>query len=238
MRLPQGFAVGGEARFALLSADTRLPANVAGTGCSPGGGIAGTDQPRPFSSVNHTIGESSPTFMQWAIPPASGAGSPSPYTCGSTSTRPRCSPGKGKIEKPALGPAETPIAQVLRRQRRDSLTFGSAVCCFGFGLPGQHLLHSYAQTRTGYSRGSIPCSTVCCGSSCASCSPRFPLFMTNSGRRRVLLAAGVLHPGRQANAADRLRQPQLCSCGGCRHSAIGGFGFEPTASVHPRTVCY
>ncbi len=98
-------------------------------------------------------------------------------------------------------------------------------------LPGQHLPGSYAQTRLGYSRGSILFDSVL-GGRCASCSPRFlPLFATNSGRRRVLLAGSTLVA--VGHAADRLRH-LVCSrwlSSACMPSADR---FRTHGIVHPR----
>ncbi|EFD76872.1 predicted protein [Mycobacterium tuberculosis T85] len=68
MRLLQGFAVGGEwAGSALLSAEY-APASKRGwygMFTVVGGGIALVLTSLTFLGVNYTIGESSPTFMQW-----------------------------------------------------------------------------------------------------------------------------------------------------------------------------
>lgn len=139
-------------------------------------------------------------------------------------------------EKTRLGPAETPIAQVLRRQRREIvLAAGSAVCCFGYVYLASTYLASYAQTRLGYSRGSILFDSVLGGLLCIVFTALSSALCDQLGRRRVLLAgwAVALPWSLLVMPLIDSGSPSLFAVAVVGMYAIGGFGFGPTASFIP-----
>lgn len=247
MRLLQGFAVGGEwAGSALLSAEY-APASKRGwygMFTVVGGGIALVLTSLTFLGVNYTIGESSPTFMQWGwrIPFLVSAAliAVALYVRFNIDETPVFARERAD-EKTRLGPAETPIAQVLRRQRREIvLAAGSAVCCFGFVYLASTYLASYAQTRLGYSRGSILFDSVLGWTAVHRVHRAFfrSLRPTRAPPRPIGRVGGGSTLVAVGHAADRLRQPQFVR-GGCRrHVCHRRIRFRTHGIVHPRTVCY
>lgn len=242
MRLLQGFAVGGEwAGSALLSAEY-APASKRGwygMFTVVGGGIALVLTSLTFLGVNYTIGESSPTFMQWGwrIPFLVSAAliAVALYVRFNIDETPVFARERAD-EKTRLGPAETPIAQVLRRQRREIvLAAGSAVCCFGFVYLASTYLASYAQTRLGYSRGSILFDSVLGGLLCIVFTALSSALCDQLGRRRVLLAgwAVALPWSLLVMPLIDSGSPSLFAVAVVGMYAIGGFGFGPTASFIP-----
>lgn len=242
MRLLQGFAVGGEwAGSALLSAEY-APASKRGwygMFTVVGGGIALVLTSLTFLGVNYTIGESSPTFTQWGwrIPFLVSAAliAVALYVRFNIDETPVFARERAD-EKTRLGPAETPIAQVLRRQRREIvLAAGSAVCCFGFVYLASTYLASYAQTRLGYSRGSILFDSVLGGLLCIVFTALSSALCDQLGRRRVLLAgwAVALPWSLLVMPLIDSGSPSLFAVAVVGMYAIGGFGFGPTASFIP-----
>lgn len=204
MRLLQGFAVGGEwAGSALLSAEY-APASKRGwygMFTVVGGGIALVLTSLTFLGVNYTIGESSPTFMQWGwrIPFLVSAAliAVALYVRFNIDETPVFARERAD-EKTRLGPAETPIAQVLRRQRREIVLEPAAPFAASASSTWPALTWPATLKPDWGIRAAASCSTVCWVDCCASCSPRFlPLFATNSGAAASYWPGGRwLYPGR------------------------------------------
>lgn len=246
MRLLQGFAVGGEwAGSALLSAEY-APASKRGwygMFTVVGGGIALVLTSLTFLGVNYTIGESSPTFMQWGwrIPFLVSAAliAVALYVRFNIDETPVFARERAD-EKTRLGPAETPIAQVLRRQRREIvLAAGSAVCCFGFVYLA-HLLGQLRSNPTGVFARQHPVRQ-CAGWTAVHRVHRAffrSLRPTRAPPRPIGRVGGGSTLVAVGHAADRLRQPQFVR-GGCRrHVCHRRIRFRTHGIVHPRTVCY
>jgi MFS family permease len=158
LRLLQGFALGGEwAGSALLSAEYAPTAKRGFYGMFTlvGGRAAIVLSSLTFLSVNYTIGEHSPAFMQW--------GWRLPFLISAVLI------GIGlyvrlKIDETPVFVEEkarhlipiAPLAELLRLQRREvALAVGSVVGVSSFGYMAGTYLATYANTHLGYSRNVI-----------------------------------------------------------------------------------
>lgn len=106
---------------------------------------------------------------------------------------------------------------------------GSAVCCFGFVYLASTYLASYAQTRLGYSRGSILFDSVLGGLLCIVFTALSSALCDQLGRRRVLLAgwAVALPWSLLVMPLIDSGSPSLFAVAVVGMYAIGGFGFDP-----------
>jgi metabolite-proton symporter len=158
LRLLQGFAVGGEwAGSALLSAEY-APSTKRGfySMFTPlGGGIGGMLASLTFLGVNYTIGEHSPTFIQW--------GWRLPFLFSAAligiGLYVRLNIDETPVfteEKARQAVTKTPLAELLRLQRREiALAAGSVVGGYTFNFVASTYLATYAHTNLGYSRNIV-----------------------------------------------------------------------------------
>ncbi|BBX62911.1 MFS transporter [Mycobacterium saskatchewanense] len=155
LRLMQGFAVGGEwAGSVLLSAEYAPPGKRGWYGMFTllGGGTAGVLASLTFLTVNLTIGEKSPAFMDWGwrIPflISTGLIGIALYVRLNIDETPVFAEEKARHLVP-----KAPLAELLRYQRREILLVAG---CFlggmGFVYIGNTFLVMYAHSHLGYSR--------------------------------------------------------------------------------------
>lgn len=241
MRLLQGFAVGGEwAGSALLSAEY-APASKRGwygMFTVVGGGIALVLTSLTFLGVNYTIGESSPTFMQWGwrIPFLVSAAliAVALYVRFNIDETPVFARERAD-EKPVWAQPKRRLPKYCGGSGEIVLAAGSSFCCFGFVYLASTYLASYAQTRLGYSRGSILFDSVLGGLLCIVFTALSSALCDQLGRRRVLLAgwAVALPWSLLVMPLIDSGSPSLFAVAVVGMYAIGGFGFGPTASFIP-----
>jgi metabolite-proton symporter len=194
LRLLQGFAVGGEwAGSALLSAEYAPPdkRGLYGSFTLLGGGIASVLANSTFLTVNHTIGESSPAFMQWGwrIPfLISGALIViALYVRLNINETPVFAREKARAKARNAAP-EAPVTEVLRLQLREiALAAGSVVGCYGFVYMSSTYLTNYAHTHLGYSRDLVLFVGVLGGLASIVCVTFSAGMSDRVGRRRMML---------------------------------------------------
>jgi metabolite-proton symporter len=158
LRLLQGFALGGEwAGAALLSAEY-APATKRGfysmftqLGSDTAAMLAGLT----FLSVNYTIGEHSPAFLQWGwrLPFLFSAAliAIGLYARLNISETPVFIAEKARQAVPT-----TPLAELLQLQRREvALAIGSLLGCFTFNHMVSTYLATHAHIDLGYSRNVV-----------------------------------------------------------------------------------
>jgi MFS family permease len=158
LRLLQGFAVGGEwAGSVLLSAEYAPDDRRGRYGMFTllGGGTAAVLSSLTFLGVSFTIGENSPAFLQWGwrIPFLISAGliAIAWYVRLRIDETPVFA-----AEKARNFVAKTPIAELLRLQRREIvLAGGSLLGGFGFAYMANTYLTRFAHYQLGYTRSFI-----------------------------------------------------------------------------------
>ncbi len=202
LRLLQGFAIGGEwAGSALLSAES-APTHKRGyygMFTAIGGGVALVLSGLTYLGVNYTVGADSFAFVDW--------GWRSPFLLSAVlivvGLYVRLKIGEtpvfaGEMAKADAGEATrnpAPLAEVLRRQRRELvLAAGSVLAVFGYLYLASTYLPSYAQTRLGYSRDFILLVGVLGGLTCIVFASTTATLCDRFGRRRLMLvgwAAGL-----------------------------------------------
>ena len=158
LRLVQGFAVGGEwAGSALLSAEYAPDGRrgLYGMFTLLGGGVAGIMSSLTFLGVNVTIGEYSPEFLQW--------GWRVPFLISGVMIALALYVRLNIDETPVFAEEKarnlvpkTPLAEVLRLQRREIvLAGGSVLGSIAFVYMGNTYLAMYAHSHLGYTRSFI-----------------------------------------------------------------------------------
>lgn len=193
LRLLQGFAVGGEwAGSALLSAET-APADKRGRyGMFTviGGGIAVVVSSLTFLGVNYTIGEGSSAFLSW--------GWRIPFLFSAVliafalyvRLHIKETPAFAAVlaEQDRNSAAATPIAEVLRLQRREVVLAGGCVLgCIGLVYLASTYLTAYAHTHLGYSHNVILSVGALGGLTCIAFAAFTSTLCDRFGRRRVIL---------------------------------------------------
>lgn len=247
MRLLQGFAVGGEwAGSALLSAEY-APASKRGwygMFTVVGGGIALVLTSLTFLGVNYTIGESSPTFMQWGwrIPFLVSAAliAVALYVRFNIDETPVFARERAD-EKNPFGPSRNAdCPSTAAAAARDSLGRRQRRLLLRLRLPGQHLLGQLRSNPTGVFARQHPVRQ-CAGWTAVHRVHRAffrSLRPTRAPPRPIGRVGGGSTLVAVGHAADRLRQPQFVR-GGCRrHVCHRRIRFRTHGIVHPRTVCY
>lgn len=158
LRLLQGFAVGGEwAGSVLLSAEYAPVGRRGWYGMftSLGGGTAGVLASLTFLTVDLTMGENSPAFMEWGwrVPflISSGLIAIALYVRLNIEETPVFVEEKARDLVP-----KAPLAELFRLQRREIvLVAGSFLGGMGFVYLGNTFLVMYAHNHLGYSRSFI-----------------------------------------------------------------------------------
>ncbi|OSC35700.1 MFS transporter [Mycobacterium decipiens] len=242
MRLLQGFAVGGEwAGSALLSAECAPVAKRGRYGMFTivGGGIALVFSSLTFLGVNYTIGESSPLFLQWGwrIPFLISAGliAIALYVRLNIDETPVFARERA-AETASSGATRTPIAEVLRRQRREIiLAAGSSVTCFGFVYLASTYFATYAHTHLGYSRGSILFDGVLGGLTSIAFTAFSAGLSDQFGRRRLILVGwtAALPWALLVMPLIDSGNPSLFAIAVIGMYAVAAFAFGPMASFIP-----
>jgi metabolite-proton symporter len=190
LRLLQGFALGGEwAGSALLSAEYAPTAKRGFYGMfTPlGDGTSAVLAFMTFLGVNYTIGEHSPTFMQW------GWRLPFLFSAALIGigmyVRLKIDETPVFVEENArrLVP-KVPLAELLRLQRREvALAAGSFLAIFTFDHMVSTYLATYAHINLGYSRNMILFVGVLSGLACMVFVAFSATLCDRVGRRRMIL---------------------------------------------------
>lgn len=238
LRLAQGFAVGGEfAGSALLSAEYAPPDKRGWYGMFTiiGGGAALTLTSLTFLGVNYTIGEHSPAFLQWGwrIPFLISAAliGIALYVRLNINETPEF-----LREKALGGGLQAPVADVLRRQRREIvLAAGASVSGFGFVYLASTYLATYARTQLGYSRGLILVNGVVGGLACIALAALGAALSDQVGRRRIMLIGRALALPWSLVVMPLIDsgRPTLFAVAVIGMYAVSSFGSGPTASFIP-----
>ncbi len=197
LRLLQGFAIGGEwAGSALLAAEYAPAAKRGWYGMfTPlGSGAAAVLASLTFLTVNYTIGENSPAFLQWGwrIPflisaVLIGIGL---YVRLNINETPLFAE-----EKARNAVRKAPVAEVLRLQRREVvLAAGSFLGAFTLSFMGGSYLAAYAHTNLGYSRNLMLFVGVLTGLAQIAAVVLSAALCDRVGHRRIVLVglAGCL----------------------------------------------
>jgi metabolite-proton symporter len=190
LRLLQGFSLGGEwAGSALLSAEYAPAAKRGFYGMFTlfGGGAATMLASLTFLGANYTIGETSAAFMQWGwrIPflisaALIGIGL---YVRLNIDETPVFAEEKAHNQV-----ARTPLAEVLRLQRREIvLAAGSILGCFSFSFMASSYLAAYANTQLGYSRNVVLLVGLLGGLADIALIAPSAALSDRVGRRRMML---------------------------------------------------
>lgn len=190
LRLLQGFALGGEwAGSALLSAEYAPAAKrgLFGMFTQVGAGTGTVLASLTFLSVNYTIGEHSPAFMQWGwrIPflisaALVGIALYVRLKIGET-------PAFAEEKAHSLVP-KAPLAEVLRLQRREvALATGAVLGCFSFPYMASSYLATYGYNHLGYSRSIVLFVGVLGGLAYITSNACSATFCDRIGRRRMML---------------------------------------------------
>ena len=238
LRLLQGFAVGGEwAGSALLSAEY-APAGKRGRyGMFTllGGGVAAILTSLTFLGVNFSIGENSPGFMQWGwrIPFLISAAliGIALYVRLNIDETPVFAEEKARNLVP-----KTPIAELLRLQRREIvLAGGSIMGALGFAYMGNTYFAMYAHSQLGYTRGFI-WVVGAIGGAVSIASVAFSATLCDRvGRRRMMLIgwAGCVPWSFLVLPLMDSGKPVLYAVAIVGMVAIAGIGSGPTAALIP-----
>jgi MFS family permease len=197
LRLLQGFAIGGEwAGSALLAAEYAPAAKRGWYGMfTPlGSGAAAVLASLTFLTVNYTIGENSPAFLQW--------GWRIPFLISAVligiGVYVRLNINETPLfaeEKARNTVRKAPVAEVLRLQRREVvLAAGSFLGAFTLSFMGGSYLAAYAHTNLGYSRNLMLFVGVLTGLAQIAAVVLSAALCDRVGRRRIVLAglAGCL----------------------------------------------
>ncbi|GFG67290.1 MFS transporter [Mycobacterium kubicae] len=238
LRLLQGFAVGGEwAGSALLSAEY-APAGKRGRyGMFTllGGGTAAVLSSLTFLGVSSTIGENSPAFLQWGwrIPFLISAAliAIALYVRLNINETPVFAQEKARDLIP-----KTPIAEVLRLQRREIvLAGGSILGGFGFAYTSSTFLAIYAHSHLGYSRGFIWTVSALGGLASITCVALSATLSDRVGRRRMMLVGwlGCLPWSFVVIPLMDTGEPALYAVAIVGMSSLAGIGSGPTAAFIP-----
>ncbi|HYB35443.1 MAG TPA: MFS transporter [Mycobacterium sp.] len=190
LRLLQGFAVGGEwAGSTLLSAEYAPAARrgLYGMFTPLGGGTALVLTSLTFLGVNHTIGESSPAFMQWGwrLPFLISAALIviALYVRLNIDETPVFAAEKARNLVP-----KAPIREVLHLQRREiALAGGSVLSSFGFVYMASTYFTAYAHSHLGYSRSLVLSVGVLGGLASIAFVALSASLSDRVGRRRMML---------------------------------------------------
>lgn len=238
LRLLQGFAVGGEfAGSALLSAEYAPPdkRGLYGMFTIIGGGAALVVTSLTFLGVNYTIGERSPAFMQW--------GWRIPFLVSvvliAIALYVRLNIDETPVfarEKARSGGSEAPVAEVLRRQRREIvLAAGAGMSGFAFVYLASTYFATYARTQLGYSRGLILFDGVVGGLTCIVFAAFGAALSDQLGRRRIMLLGRTLALPVALVVMPLIDsgRPELYALALIGMYAVAAFGAGPTASFIP-----
>ncbi|MEE6175778.1 MFS transporter [Mycobacterium sp. 050134] len=190
LRLMQGFAVGGEwAGSVLLSAEYAPPGRRGWYGMFTllGGGTAGVLASLTFLTINLTIGEKSPEFMDWGwrIPflISTGLIGIALYVRLNIDETPVFAEEKARHLVP-----RAPLAELLRYQRREIvLVAGCFLGGMGFVYIGNTFLVMYAHSHLGYSRTFIWSIGALGGLTSIAFVSLSAWLSDRVGRRRVML---------------------------------------------------
>ncbi|MBO0881387.1 MAG: MFS transporter, partial [Mycobacterium sp.] len=194
LRLLQGLALGGEwSGTALLSAEYAPAAKRGRYGMvtEVGAGTGTMLASLTFLSVNYTIGEHSPGFVQWGwrLPfllsaALIGVGL---YVRLNIAETPVFAEEKARQKKP-----KAPLAELLRLQRREVvLATGSVLGCFAFSYLVGTYLATYAHNNLGYSRNLILFVGVLSGPTTIALAALSATLSDRVGRRRMMLVAST-----------------------------------------------
>jgi MFS family permease len=238
LRLLQGFAVGGEwAGSALLSAE-HAPASSRGRyGMFTllGGGTAGVLASLTFLTVNFSIGENSPAFLEWGlrIPFLISAAliGIALYVRLRIDETPVFAEEKARNLIPAA-----PIAELLRLQRREILlAAGSILGGFGFAYMGNTYLTVYAHSQLGYTRGFIWAVAALGGVVSIAFVALSAILCDRVGRRRMMLLgwAGCVPWSVVVIPLMDTGRPVLYAVAIVGMSALNGIGSGPTGAFIP-----
>lgn len=195
LRLLQGFAVGGEWAGSALLAAEYAPVDRRGrygTFTAIGAGIAMVLTGVTFLVVNATVGETSPSFLNWGwrIPfLLSGLlVAFALYVRVSIEETPVFAGQAGRTVPP-----RAPLAEVLRQQRRSvALASGSFVALFAFVFMAGTYLTGYAHSRLGLSRNAILFAGLLGGLVWIAMVPVSAALSDRVGRRPVILSGWAL----------------------------------------------
>lgn len=235
LRLLQGFALGGQwAGSALLSSES-APAGkrgLYGMFTLLGGGIALILTSLTFLTVNYTIGEHSPAFMQW--------GWRIPFLISTALIFIALYVRLNIDETPVFASedhtAEVPVTEVFRTQRREIvLAAGAALTCFGFVYLASSYLMTYAHDHLGYSRTLILFDGVLAGLVCLVFGGLGAGLSDQVGRRRIMLIAwtAALPWALVVMPLIDSRNPVLFALAIVGTYAIASFGYGPTPAYVP-----
>ncbi|MBO0879264.1 MAG: MHS family MFS transporter [Mycobacterium sp.] len=190
LRLPQGFAFGGEwAGSALLSAEFAPAAKRGFYGMFTvlGAGTGLVLSSLTFLGVNYTIGEHSPAFLQW--------GWRLPFLLSAAliviALYVRLNINETPVfteEKARNLIRKVPLAELLRLQSREIiLAAGSFLGCYSFNFMANTYLSTYAHTQLGYSRNVILAVGVLGGLVYIAFIAFSAILCDRVGRRRMML---------------------------------------------------
>jgi metabolite-proton symporter len=190
LRLLQGVALGGEwAGSALLSAEYAPTTKRGRYGMFTllGGPIGAVLASLTFLSVNYTIGEHSPAFMQWGwrLPFLLSAAliAIGLYVRLNIDETPVFAEEKARRLIP-----KAPLAEVVRLQRREIvLAAGSFLACNSLGYTTSTYLAARAHTDLGYPRNVILFVGVLAGLSSIAFLALSATWCDRAGRRRMML---------------------------------------------------
>jgi metabolite-proton symporter len=238
LRLLQGVAVGGEwAGSALLSAEYAPAAKRGRYGVFTllGADTAALFASLTFLSVNYTIGENSPAFMQW--------GWRLPFLMSAAligiGLYVRLNIDETPVfaeEKARDSVAKVPLAEVLRLQRREVvLAAGCYLSCFTFSYMVSTYLTTYARTQLEFSRNVILFVSVLGGLAGIAFIALSATLCDRVGRRRTMLvgwAACVLWSFVAIPLMD-IGEPIAYAVAIIGVKAVAGIGWGPTAAFIP-----
>jgi metabolite-proton symporter len=238
LRLLQGVAVGGEwAGSALLSAEYAPAAKRGRYGMFTllGADAAVLLASLTFLSVNYTIGENSPAFVQW--------GWRLPFLMSAAligiGLYVRLNIDETPVfveEKIRRIVPKAPLAEVLRLQRREVvLAAGGYLSCFAFSYMISTYLTAHAHTDVGYSRNVILFVGMLGGLAGMAFVALSAALCDQVGRRRMMLvgwAACLLWSFVVIPLVDT-GKPILYAVAIVGMKAIAGIGWGPTAAFIP-----
>jgi MFS family permease len=238
LRLLQGFAVGGEwAGSALLSAEHAPDGKRGRYGMFTllGGGTAAVLSSLTFLSVNFSIGEDSPAFMEWGwrIPFLISAAliGIALYVRLRIDETPVFAAEKARNLVPTA-----PITELLRLQRREILlAAGSILGGFGFAYMGNTYLTVYAHFHLGYTRSFIWGVGALGGLASIASVALSASLCDRVGRRRMMLLgwAGCVPWALAVIPLMDSGKPILYAVAIVGMSAIAAIGSGPTGAFIP-----
>jgi MFS family permease len=188
LRLLQGFAVGGEWAGSALLAAEYAPLDQRGRYgifTAIGAGIAMVLTGVTFLLVNATVGETSPSFLNW--------GWRIPFLLSGLlvafALYVRVSIEETPVFVRQSAPPRAPLAEVLRQQGRTvALASGSFVALFAFVFMAGTYLVSYAHGTLGLSRNAILVAGLLGGLVWTAVVPLSAVMSDRFGRRPVILS--------------------------------------------------